>query len=245
MGELVRCPYCDEENKKSATVCGHCHEAIEISIEEDTSLTKQCPYCDEEILKVAIKCKHCHEWLEKKEEPTKTDEEVKSDTLETKPCPVCSEKIAKDATRCKHCGTWLNEFSKAKYEGTPIQRQDKEVDADVSSAARLIYIECFLIYALLCVFYDIKWWQGLIGYSIVFILLSITWIRLIYCFAASFVWGILAVTLAPFVFDEDEVTMGVRLITDDFSDYWWFGIAVGIISLILHLPAISKDYNRV
>lgn len=249
-----RCPFCDEENLESDVVCQHCNEAIESAPQTGSPKKKPCPYCQEEILSSAIKCKYCNEWLNDKQpssqqtkQPLIIKQENKTEPAKiknnTKDCPVCAETILDSATRCKHCGTWLNEFSKMKYEGSKVEK-DTDDDSSVSHASTLIYIESAIIYAVLYFIYDFAWWKGLIGLIIAYILFSSTVVRLAYCLAVSFLWGFLALIFAPIIFDESDYKIMHRIATDSYGDYWWFAIIVGVISLLIHLPVISRNYNN-
>lgn len=241
MENLLRCSFCDEENLKTNEKCLHCDEILEVN---EVSVTRLCPFCDETILRSAIKCKHCREWVNEPKPHLEVESKPSVEVVETKICPCCSEEIAKDATRCKHCSTWLNEFSKAKYEGVKLSREEEGVDSSVSTASSIIYVETIAISVIIYSLYDIKLWEGIVACLVLFFLLSFRWIRLIYCLVISVIWGMIGVVLAPVILDENDFKMMRRFAMEDYSDYMWIGLIVAIASLVFHLPAISKDYNR-
>jgi len=172
---------------------------------------KQCPYCGKEIHISAKKCRHCGKWLEKK-------------------CPVCGEWILTEAKKCKHCGSWINKFTREKYESQqisakPTQTKEQikeEIDdaKDKNDASCLLQIENGLIIGAIWFVYD-KIWVPIIVFIILEVLLRIQAIRVLYCLAATFVWG----------------AVGMEL-----SGGWGTVLFAGL-SLVFHYPAMKSGFN--
>lgn len=147
-----------------------------------------------------------------------------------KKCPVCGEWILAEAKKCKHCGSWLNKFTREKYEPqtadagpslTREQIQEEIEDADdKGNASCLLHIETGVMAALFWWAYDSVWIM-LIAIVVLELLLCIRAIRIIYCLAVSLVWAAIGY----------EVAGGG-------------GAAIlGILSLILHYPAMKSGFN--
>lgn len=198
--------------------------------------TKSCPYCGEEILATAKKCKHCGKWLEQK-------------------CPQCGEWVKAEAKKCRYCGYWLDpwqrrlqekaEQKKAAANATNITDIQAAIEErkDEENAGCILQTECAIIVVLVGLLCDWPWWKYAIGLFVAYLLLNIHFLRVIYCLAASFVWGVIGVTLSPYLFDESEWEMTARILADDYSDYWWMGLIFAVVSLILHAPAMKSRFN--
>lgn len=91
--------------------------------------------------------------------------------------------------------------------------------------------------------YDFKWWGYVVFFSIFSILLSIHFLRILYCIVISLVWGIIGVALSPYLFDESELQIASRILTDNYSDYWWMGVICTVVSLIFHQPAMRSRFD--
>ena len=199
--------------------------------------TKSCPYCGEEILIDAKKCKHCGKWLEQK-------------------CPQCGEWVKAEAKKCRYCGYWLDpwqrrlqekaEEEKAKAQNGANAEEIKaaiEEEKENQNAGCLLNVECFVIVVLIGLLYDWSWWGYLIGLFASYTLLSIHILRILYCIAISCVWGIIGVGISPYLFDESEFEITVRIATENYSDYWWMGAIFAIASLVFHWPAMKSRFN--
>ena len=206
--------------------------------ETDTKQTKTCPFCGKEVIATAKKCKHCGQWLEKQ-------------------CPTCGEWINAKAMKCRYCGTWLNKYAREKYEGTPVVPQksysaqevneaigyaldEKDEEEDTSS---LMNIECAVIVIVAGLIYDWSILQYFLAWAIGYVLLCIHILRVLYCIAVSFVWGIIGYCLSPWIFGDSDWDMLVRLASEDFSDYWWMGLIFFAASLFFHWPAMRSRFN--
>ncbi len=181
----------------------------------------KCPACCEEIAVGSKKCEHCGEEIEKQ-------------------CPCCKEWIVADAKRCKHCGTWLNKFTKEKFEGTAPAAEPASTGGD-DGVSIFIYIEMGVAIYLLCEL--MEWgWVAVIGLAIAnFLLLTTTVYRVIYSIAVSAVWGLIGLSLAPLLMGESDFEIEMRMMTDNFGDYWWAALIVFIISLFIHAGCMSNE----
>ncbi len=196
------------------------------------SETIVCPSCGQEILATAKKCKHCGEWFEKQ-------------------CPQCGEWIKANAMKCKHCGSWLNKFAKERYErennivaaSAPSKQNEADDYKGSSATGCLMTVELGVLFIIFYYIYRWNWWTMLIIAFSGFILLQIKVLRILYCIVASFVWGVVGLVLAPFILDDSDFEVLGRLANDDYSDYWWVAALFGIISLILHWPAMKGRFN--
>lgn len=200
-----------------------------------TQTTTVCPYCGEKILVTAKKCKHCGKWLEKK-------------------CPQCGEWVNAEAKKCRYCGYWFDAWQRRLQEKAEEEKNKQlpsveeiqtaiEQKKDDEKAGCLMWIESIVIIFICSCIYDWAWWNSLIAGVTIIVLLNIYVIRILYCIAISFVWGIIAVYLSPWLFDESDWEMTRRLLTDDYADYWWMGLLAAIISLVFHGPAMKSRFN--
>lgn len=198
---------------------------------------KSCPYCGGEILVTAKKCKHCGKWLEQK-------------------CPQCGEWVNAEAKKCRYCGYWLNDWARRVHEKEQAAAQAAQKGASVeeikaaieeekenSNAGCLLNIECGLIVGIIGFLYDWVWWKYVVAWVVGLTLLNIQVFRILYCIAISLVWGIIGIVLSPILFDESEWEMVGRLLTEDYSDYWWMGLLFAVVSLSLHGPAMKSRFN--
>lgn len=201
--------------------------------------TKLCPYCGDEILFSAKKCKHCGKWIEKK-------------------CTYCSEWIKADAKKCRFCGSWINERERSAYENEPTkvvqmsngtENVEKTIEDTIDEkeekkqAGCLMNIECLIILCIFSYLYDWPWWGIMIAIMIGYILLSIQFLRIIYCIGISIVWSFIGVALGPLIFDDSDWDTLYRIATSDYADYWWIGAFLGIASLVFHWPAMKSKFN--
>lgn len=198
---------------------------------------KTCPYCGQEILANAKKCKHCGKWLEKQ-------------------CPQCGEWVNAGAKKCRYCGYWFDEWQRRLQEKSEQEQREAqkgitveeikdtiEEEKENSNTGCLLYAETFIIAALVRYIYDFKWWWGFVYAAVLSILLSFHVLRILYCIAISLVWGVIGVVLSPFLFDESELQMASRAITEDYADYWWMGLIFTVVSLIFHQPAMRSHFD--
>ena len=197
--------------------------------------TKVCPYCGEEILAAAKKCKHCGKWLEKK-------------------CPQCGEWVNAEAKKCRYCGYWFDPWQRRLQEKAEEEKNKQPPSAEEMQAAIeekkddekagcLMWIESIVIISVCGYIYDWEWWNSLIAGVIILTLLNVYVLRILYCIAISLVWGIIAVCLSPWLFDESDWEMTRRVLTDDYADYWWMGLLAAVISLAAHGPAMKSRFN--
>ena len=198
---------------------------------------KSCPFCGQEILANAKKCKHCGKWLEKQ-------------------CPQCGEWINAEAKKCRYCGYWFDAWQRRLEEKSEQEQREaqrvvsvEEVKATIeeerenSDTGCLLYVESFIIGMFVGYIYDFKWWGYVVFFSIFSILLSIHFLRILYCIVISLVWGIIGVALSPYLFDESELQIASRILTDNYSDYWWMGVICTVVSLIFHQPAMRSRFD--
>lgn len=198
---------------------------------------KSCPYCGEEILISAKKCKHCGKWLEKQ-------------------CPQCGEWVNAEAKKCRYCGYWFDAWQRRLQEKAEQEKEEAKRGASVEEVKAaieeekenndtgcLLYIESIIITALVGYVYDLEWWGYALFLGVFSILLSIHFLRVLYCIGISLIWGTVGVALAPYLFDESELQIASRLLTDNYADYWWVGLICAIISLIFHQPAMRSKFN--
>lgn len=198
---------------------------------------KSCPYCGQEILANAKKCKHCGKWLEKQ-------------------CPQCGEWINAEAKKCRYCGYWFDAWQRRLEEKSEQEQREaqrvvsvEEVKATIeeerenSDTGCLLYVESFIIGMFVGYIYDFKWWGYVVFFSIFSILLSIHFLRILYCIVISLVWGIIGVALSPYLFDESELQIASRILTDNYSDYWWMGVICTVVSLIFHQSAMRSRFD--
>ena len=195
---------------------------------------KTCPYCGAEILADAKKCKHCGKWIEKQ-------------------CPQCKEWVNGEAKKGRFCGYWFDPWQRRLQEKAEAERTQGVSQAEIEDAIEdrkeqkeagcILNIECALSVALIGFFYGWSWWGYVLGIVVGYMLLGIQLFRVIYCIAVSIVWGMVGVALAPWILDESDLKMTSRLLTDNYSDYWWVGGIVLLISLIFHWPAMKAKFN--
>lgn len=193
------------------------------------SETKTCPFCGKEILADAKKCKHCGEFLEKK-------------------CPVCGEWINVKAMKCKHCGSWLNKFAKADYEKsvtttTVSDSESEKPDGNDIVASVLMFFENIIIVLLLGYLLDWQWWVEMLVIFGVSIIMSIRIIRILYCILISLVWALIGLALSPWISGDSDWDMLMRVANEDYGDYWWIAAIAGIVSLVLHAPAMKSGFK--
>ena len=202
---------------------------------ESSVATKVCTYCGEEVLATAKKCKHCGKWLEKQ-------------------CPQCSEWVNAEAKKCRFCGYWFDAWQRRLQEKAEEEKNKPNTSLEEIQAAKeekkedekagcLMWIESVFIIGICSYIYDWTWWNDLIAGVIILILLNITVLRILYCIAVSLVWGIIAVCFSPWLFNESEWEMTRRVLTDDYTDYWWMGLIAAILSLAFHEPAMKSRFN--
>lgn len=181
----------------------------------------KCPACAEEIPVGTKKCNYCNEELEKQ-------------------CPCCREWIIADAKRCKHCGTWLNKFIKEQFEGKAPTSEAESSDGYVGVRA-FIYIELGIITYLLCEMMEWSWWIfAAIGFVNI-LLLTTQFYRVIYAIAVSAIWGLVGLSLAPLFMDESDFEIEMRMMTDNFGDYWWVALIFFASSLFIHAAYMTKE----
>ena len=198
---------------------------------------KTCPYCGGEILETAKKCKHCGKWLEQK-------------------CPQCGEWVSAEAKKCRYCGYWFDPWQRRQQEKAeheklnPTPQQPKidlesaiEEHEDNKQAGCILNIECGIIIVILGFALDWDWWQFGLGWLVGYILLNIHILRVLYCIAISLVWGFIGVALSPFLLEESDFKLASRLITEDYTDYWWMGLIFAVVSLFFHWPAMKSRFE--
>lgn len=198
---------------------------------------KSCPYCGQEILANAKKCKHCGKWLEKQ-------------------CPQCGEWVNAEAKKCRYCGYWFDAWQCRLQEKAEQEKRETQKGASVeeikaaieeekenSNTGCILYVESIIIGALVGYIYDFEWWGYAVFLGVFSILLSIHFLRILYCIGISLVWGVVGIVLSPYLFDESELQIASRLLTDNYADYWWMGVICTIISLVFHQPAMHSRFN--
>ena len=198
---------------------------------------KVCPYCGGEINQSANKCKHCGKWLEKQ-------------------CPQCGEWVNAEAKKCRFCGYWFDAWQRRLQEKAEEEKakQNETVASAVAEAVAdtedddddfgcFYYAENIIVIVLVGIALDLSWWGYLLTAIILFGLLQIHILRFLYCLGISVVWGLVGVGLAPYLLDESEAEMGARILTDNFSDYWWIGGIAFVISIVMHGKAMFTSSN--
>lgn len=226
--------------------------------------TKNCPYCGGEIMAAAKKCKHCGKWLDGREEkkeilvpedepavkevtpqeiPLPKEEPVvkekpASKRLKQKKCPYCGEEIMVVAKKCKHCGEWLDESAAPK---SSEKSDDDSSDADDKNIG-ILSIEPFIIFGFMSGLYDWSYWKAVLAAFVVVAILYISRIfRVIFSILFSALWGFVSILLCPWIFNESEFKVASRLITNDYTDYWYVGLGVFVAALILHWTSMQDD----
>lgn len=198
---------------------------------------KSCPYCGQEILVNAKKCKHCGKWLEKQ-------------------CPQCGEWVNAEAKKCRYCGYWFDAWQRRLQEKAEQEKRETQKGASIeevkaaieeekenSNTGCILYVESIIIGVLVGYIYDLEWWGYVVFLGVFSILLSIHFLRILYCIGISLVWGIVGVVLSPYLFDESELQIASRMLTDNYADYWWMGFIFAIVSLVFHKPAMRSQFN--
>lgn len=200
--------------------------------------TINCPHCGKAILSTAKKCKHCGEWLEKE-------------------CPACGEWIKVNAKKCKHCGTWFNKFSRERIEGVPappsVPQQEEPTEEEIEEyideenaknrASCLMQVECGIVNVILAYCYDWNWWACLAAVGVCYVMLNIRVLRILYCIAISLVWAAVGFVLAPAFVDSSDLETLSKFAAEDYSGYWWGAAILGIVSIVLHWPAIKHGFD--
>lgn len=181
----------------------------------------KCPACGEQIAIGSKMCSYCQEELEKQ-------------------CPCCKEWIIADAKRCKHCGTWLNKFSKEKFEGVTPSAEPESSSSDGSVSA-FVYIEAALAIYLFAELMEWGWIVIIGAFFVNTLLLTTAIYRVIYTIAVSAIWGLIGLSVAPLLMDESDFEIEMRMMTDNFGDYWWIALIVFVISLGLHASYMTKE----
>lgn len=183
--------------------------------------TIKCPACGEQIAADSKKCNLCNEEIEKQ-------------------CPCCKEWITSDAKRCKHCGTWLNKFVQEQFEGPKAPPAEAEEGGD-GSFNIFVHIESVLVFGGFGALLGYDWLPICIAIFVVFVLLSFQFFRIIYSILISGVWGLIGLSIAPLLMDESDFEIEMRMMTDNFGDYWWIAIIAFVVSLLLHGSYMSSS----
>lgn len=201
-----------------------------------------CPHCGKEISAKAKKCKHCGKWLEKQ-------------------CPYCGEWVKTEAKKCRFCGSWFNKWAKDKYEkdtsfttiatktstsATTLDdiQEAMEERKDREDAGCLMNIECVAILGVLGFCYDWSVVEFVIAFIVGYVLLSIRMLRILYCLGISVAWAGLGLCLAPILVDDTDWETAIRLLENNYTDYWWVALIFGAISLLFHWPAMRSRFDN-
>lgn len=197
----------------------------------------KCPFCNEDIEDNETTCPHCHTSLEKK-------------------CPYCGETISYFAVKCKHCNSWLNKFSKLAYEEKTGQKNESsaqtalEIEEAIENKKKqkrislVMSIETIVAALLFEEMYGWEVWQTFLCMIVIFAATAFRPLRILYIFGISILWGYIIFLLAPWLNDGVDIEYSVFLALDNPGEYWVEGLIAFILSIGLHIPAMSSDYEE-
>lgn len=236
--QTKNCPYCSGEIMAAAKKCKYCGKWLDGREDKNEIPTPTHAPVEEAIVK---------EELTPQEAPAAKEESATKDLVakesQTKNCPYCGEEILIVAKKCKHCGEWLEKPTSTakKNDSTPSPKAKNDKGVFDKSIGYLGF-EPFIIAGFLSGLYDWGWWKPmLVAIVIVGVLHLSRSLRIICCVLFSALWAFVAVLLCPWIFNESQLQLAARALTDNYTDYWYVGIGVFVVALILHWTSMQDN----